>query len=279
MGDRRRQVSFSMEQIRHIQDDLENLVEAGQIKIPRGTRIRMGFRGIKVAAMPIPAISEQRINQILDHIKANLFDRSQEWRALYDEWEDLADDDIRRRRHNHERVWERIRFTQQVVMHDFQVFNDLARDLGDRPNRIKNVDFPSFLPQLVARMLGVATCRSRTHDHDEAARLMVILEDHHDGFFLLLNRIFELHRRAKAHPADDARLGVLASRCFSPLVMALASKDPSNDMDHQVFRSLKERVREIDRGRRARRPESTRTRTSTSTSTLSNEYEISRERG
>lgn len=254
MGDRRQRVSFSWEQIRQIQDDLQDLVEAGQIKIPRGTRIRMGSSGLKVTAMPIPAISEKRISQILDHIKANLFDRSQEWRALYDEWEDLADDDIRRRRQNHERVWERIRFTQQVVMHDFKVFTDLVRDLADHPEHIKDVDFPSFLPQLVARMLGVATCRSRTHDHDEAARLMVILEDHHDGFFLLLNRVFELHRRAKAHPADGARLGVLASRCFSPLVMALASKDPSHDMDHQVFQSLKERVREISGGHRAPSP-------------------------
>ncbi|RSL92977.1 hypothetical protein CEP52_013512 [Fusarium oligoseptatum] len=252
MDDRRRRVSLSREQIRQIQDDFDDLVDEGQIKIPRGTRLRMGFRGLKVTAMPIPAISEDRINQILDHIKANLFDRSAEWRALYDEWE--GGDDTGRRRYNHERVWERIKFTQQVVMHDFQVFNDLARDLGDHPARIKDVDFPSFLPQLVARMLGVVTCRSGTHDHDEAARLMVILEDHHDGFFLLLNRIFELHRRAKAHPSDDARLGVLASRCFSPLVMAFAAKDPSNDMDHQVFQSLKERVRKINRGHRAPSP-------------------------
>ncbi|RSL79884.1 hypothetical protein BHE90_011992 [Fusarium euwallaceae] len=254
MDDRRRRVSLSREQIRQVQDDFDDLVDEGQIKIPRGTRLRMGFRGLEVTAMPIPAISEDRINQILDHIKANLFDRSAEWRALYDEWEGLAGDDTGRRRYNHERVWERIKFTQQVVMHDFQVFNDLVRDLDDHPDRIKEVDFPSFLPQLVARMLGVATCRSRTHDHDEAARLMVILEDHHDGFFLLLNRIFELHRRAKAHPSDDARLGELASRYFSPLVMALASKDPSNDMDHQVFQSLKERVSKINHGHRAPSP-------------------------
>lgn len=245
-----------MKLCRHIEDQLRQLVMAGEIKVPRGTCLRVDSRGnVRGADGPIPTISRQRISQILDHIKTNLFDRSQEWSALWAELEFVAVDGMHGRRFYHEQVLDRIECTQKVVVDDFQAFMDLARDLSDSPGHIKDVEFPGILPQLVARMLGVASRRrGRECDYDEGARLMVILEDNHLGIFLSVNKIFELHRRAKARPDDAGRLGALAVQCFSGLVMTFKSKDPRNDMDHQVFQSLQERVREVRRGRRAPSP-------------------------
>ncbi|KAH7273723.1 hypothetical protein MRS44_001394 [Fusarium solani] len=254
MTDSSRRDRLSMELCRHIEDQLCQLVMTGEIKVPRGTRLRVDSRGnVKVADRPIPTISRQRISQILDHIKSNLFDRSQEWSALWAELEFVAVDGMQGRRFYHEQVLKRIECTQQAVVGDFQAFMDLARDLSDSPGHIKDVEFPGILPQLVARMLGVAS-RRRDCDYDEAARLMVILEDNHLDIFLSVNKIFELHRRAKAQPDDAGRLGALAVQCFSGLVMTFKSKDPRNDMDHQVFRSLQERISEVRRGHRAPSP-------------------------
>ncbi|KAL2675150.1 hypothetical protein Neosp_011330 [[Neocosmospora] mangrovei] len=253
MTDSSRRGRISWEMRRHINDQLRQLVRTGQLPVTRGTRVRINLWGnFRFVNGPTPIISRQRIIQILDHIESDLFDRSQEWRALWARLELVAVDGIQRRRY-HEQVLDNIECTQKAVVADFQALVDLAQDLSDSPSHIKDVEFPGILPQLVARMLGVAS-RSRECDYDEGARLMAILEDSHLGIFYSVNRILELHRLAKARPDDADSLGALAAQYFSGLVTTFRSKDPRNDMNHEVFRSLRERVAEIRRGDRAPSP-------------------------
>ncbi|KAM0440858.1 hypothetical protein ACHAPT_000159 [Fusarium lateritium] len=254
MSGSKRPISIDEELRDHIEGHLDDLIKSGQVQLPPGKRIRLNQEGIpKLIEDPLPAISTRRITQVFNHICDNLFSRSSEWYTFFFELQDLRTDEAGCANFTHNQILEHINVTQELVEKDFDDLTSAAKFLRESPEQIYSVMYPNFLPHLVAPMLGRKAGRSP--DEDEGDKSLDKLERSHHGFFLLVHQICQIHRCAKASPEHSRLFGRRAAHCFDMLEAALESKNPRNDMEHEVFRSLRERVDEISKGNREASPE------------------------
>ncbi|KAM6531951.1 hypothetical protein FSOLCH5_001389 [Fusarium solani] len=153
----------------------------------------------------------------------------------------------------HLEILGRIEQVQKLVVEDFEDFVGLAQELEHSLAHIKDAKFAVDLPRLVGRILHEAVPRGL--EEMEVFDVWTNLKNRRRGVYVLINHICQCHHDAKANPSQQRHFGKLASHCLQTLVTAMAPWDPRNDMDHEVFRSLRERVDEIRRGNREASPE------------------------
>ncbi|KAI8719314.1 hypothetical protein NCS52_00712000 [Fusarium sp. LHS14.1] len=254
MSNSKRPIPIGDELRSQIEGHIDDLVNSEGVELPPGKRIRFDLEGIpNLVDVPYPAISKRRITQIIDHISSNLFDRSVEWGVLFSELNHLRNDEAARAGFTHQQIWEKIQRTQSNVEIDWGILVSDGPEMRDTPESVAEINCNVWLPQLVIRLLGQPTGRDR--DEDERIYLMKKMERDHHGLFLLVDFMCQLYGRANANPSDQHHLAKLGAHCLETLAALFASKDPENDMDHEVFWSLKERVEAISHGNREASPE------------------------
>lgn len=256
MSNLKRPLPVSTELREQLQGHLDDLVKAGEVELPPGKRIRLSREGIpKVVEIPIPAISKQRIHQLYSHTVSYPFTRSAQWGSVQAILSDLMHDKRLRATYTHINILDRIEAVQKHVVEDFEALLCLAQELKTSPAIIQNTTFAVGLPLLVSRIINEG-CQYPIDQVDvDLGFLQRTLRRNCRGVFLLLDDIRQSHEDARRNVRHEHHFGQLAAHCLLTLVAALASWDPRNDMDHEVFRSLRERVDGIRRGNREASPE------------------------
>lgn len=254
MSSSKRPISVSDELRDQLEGHLDDLVNSGEVELPPGKRIRLDHAGVpKLVEIPLPAISEQRLRQLHDHVSGLPSTRSAEWVMIEANLDDLIADEELRDAFTHLEILGRIEQVQKLVVEDFEDFVGLAQELEHSLAHIKDAKFAVDLPRLVGRILHEAVPRGL--EEMEVFDVWTSLKNRRRGVYVLINHICQCHHDAKANPSQQRHFGKLASHCLQTLVTAMAPWDPRNDMDHEVFRSLRERVDEIRRGNREASPE------------------------
>ncbi|KAI8691426.1 hypothetical protein LRP88_08705 [Fusarium phalaenopsidis] len=255
MSNSKRPIPVSDELRDQLEGHLDDLVNSGDVELPPGKRIRLNRAGIpKLVKVSTPTISMQRILQVYYHIVGFSFTRSAEWGVFKTELNELRSDERLRASTTHVGLLRRIEAVQKLVVEDFETLVDLAQELKDSPDHIKNAKFAVGLPQLVGRVLNEAPERAVKQTEYQVMDMWINLEKFHRGVYVLVEHIRQCHRDARANPNHQLYFGRLAAHCLKSLVAVLAPWDPRNDMDHEVFRSLKERADGISRGNREASP-------------------------
>ncbi|RSM18960.1 hypothetical protein CDV31_002283 [Fusarium ambrosium] len=256
MTNSKRPIAVSDDLRNQLESHLDDLVNSGDVELPPGKRIRLDRAGIpKLVVVSPPAISMQRARQVYHHTLDFPSTRSAEWGILQAELEQLVIDDKRRTSTTHVDLLRRIEAVQTLVVDDFETLVGLSQELKDSPDHIKNTKFAVRLPQIIGRILNELSERGAKLTEDGIMDMWINLEKYHRGAYVLVNHIRQCHRDARANPDHQRHFGEAAADCLQTLVAAMAPWDPRNDMDHEVFRSLKERVDGIRRGNREASPE------------------------
>ncbi|UPK97727.1 hypothetical protein LCI18_008662 [Fusarium solani-melongenae] len=254
MSSSQRPISVSDELRNQLEGHLDDLVNSGEIELPPGKRIRLNHAGVpKLVEIPLPAISEKRLRQLHDHISSLPSTRSAEWGMIEDNLADLIADEELHDNFNRLNILRWIEQVQKLVVEDFEAFVGLAQELEHSLAHIKDAKFVVDFPRLVGRILNEAVPRHL--EGSEFATMWINLKNRHRGVYVLVDHICQCHHDARANPSQQHHFGKLVLHCLQTLVTAIAPWDPRNDMCHEVFRSLRERVDEIRRGNREASPE------------------------
>ncbi|KAJ4169289.1 hypothetical protein NW754_016323 [Fusarium falciforme] len=249
MSSSKRPISVRDELRNQLEGHLDDLVNSGEVELPPGKRIRLNHAGVpKLVEIPLPAISEKRLRQLHDHVSGLPSTRSAEWEMVEANLADLIADEELRDTFNHLKMLERIEQVQRLVVEDFEAFVGLAQELEHSLAHIKDAKFVVDLPRLVGRILNEVAPRGL--EGMEVFDVWTNLKNRCRGVYVLVDHIYQCHHDARANPSQQHHFGKLALHCLQTLVAAMTPWGPRNDMDHEVFRSLRERVDEIRRGNR-----------------------------
>ncbi|RMJ07198.1 hypothetical protein CDV36_013201 [Fusarium kuroshium] len=256
MTNSKRPIAVSDDLRDQLEGHLDDLINSGDVELPPGKRIRLNRAGVpKLVETPTPTMSAPEIRQIYRHTDDFPLTRHVEWGVFNAELDELLNGKKRRTGITPADLLRSIETVQKHVVEDFEALVGLSQELEDFPDHIKNTKFAVNLPRIICRILNELPERGAKVTEDDVMDMWINLKKYRRGFYVLVDHIRQCHRDARANPDHQRHFGEAAAACLQTLVTAMAPWDPRNDMDHEVFRSLKERVDGIRRGNREASPE------------------------
>jgi hypothetical protein len=227
---------------------LNRMVRDGLIDIPNSHHFQLDDNGVPVVVVKqIPKVSPKRISQIKDHIQNYLQHQFIYWRVLPTHL-DMHPDPI-----SHSHLWGLIQGCHNVTMEDYNWIHHAYNTLEQSPQKLLTLPLKDKLAPCIGRL--VSTCSEQIQSVGQAISEIQLqkLSHNHFGLYVLISRIHQLYSEAIEAPTtveSSAQKGKQIAQCLRCLIQATHPSDPRNNLDAEVFVSLKQRCDEISDGNR-----------------------------
>ncbi|SPJ75622.1 uncharacterized protein FTOL_05353 [Fusarium torulosum] len=154
---------------------------------------------------------------------------------------------------SHSHLWGLIQGCHNVTVEDYDWIHHVCNTLEKSPQRLLTLSLKDKLAPCIGRFVG--TCNENIQSVGQAITELQLqkLSDNHFGLYVLIFRIHQLYDEViKSTPRVESSIqkGKQIAHCLRSLIQATNISDPRNNLDAEVFVSLKQRCDEISDGNR-----------------------------
>ncbi|KAM0233542.1 hypothetical protein ACHAP5_010379 [Fusarium lateritium] len=232
---------------------LNRMVKEGHIDIPDGHHFQLDENGIPRAVLKqLPQVSPERISEIRNYTQKHLEPQCHYWGWL------LIYLDTHSEPITHSNLLRVIEALHRVTVRDYEWAHHVCNVLEKTPQRLLTLSLKENLAPCIGRYVG--TCIETPQPvGDVTAKLQLEkLIDNHFALYVLISRIHQLHDEvAKSTSKVEVSFekGKQILQCLKLLIQGTGLRDPQNNIDAEVFVSLKQRIGEISHGEMVMSPE------------------------
>ncbi|KAM0205375.1 hypothetical protein ACHAPA_009971 [Fusarium lateritium] len=232
---------------------LNRMVKDGHIDISDGHHFQLDENGIPRAVLEhLPTVSPERIFEIRNYTQNYLEPQCHYWGWL-SIYLDTHPEPI-----THSNLLGVIEACHRVTVRDYEWVHLVCNVLEKTPQRLLTLSVKENLAPCIGRFVG--TCIDKPQPVGDAAAKLQLekLIDNHFALYVLISRIHQLYDEvakstAKVEVAFEK--GKQIVQCLKLLIQATGLRDPQNNIDAEVFVSLKQRIGEISHGEMVMSPE------------------------
>lgn len=227
---------------------LNRMVSDGKIDIPNGHHFQLDDNGVPVVVVKqMPKVSPKRISQIKDHIQNNLQQHFIYWGGV------LTHLNMYPEPTSHSHLWGLIQACHNVTVEDYNCIHHAYNTLEKSPQKLLTLPLKDKLAPCIGRLVSTCSEKFQCVGHAISELQLQKLSYDHFGLYVLISRIHQLYGEAIRGPTtveSSAQKGKQIAQCLRCLIQATNPLDPRNNLDAEVFVSLKQRCDEISDGNR-----------------------------
>jgi hypothetical protein len=224
------------------------MVRYGHINIPDNHHFQLDDNGVPmVVDKQIPKVSSRRISQIKDHVQKNLQHQFVYWKVLPTHL-NMYPEPI-----SHSHLWGLIQGCHNVTVKDYDWIHHACNTLEKNPQRLLTLSLKDNLAPCIGRFVGTCNENVQSIGPDITELQLQRLSDSHFGLYILITRIHQLYNevsKSTTRVECSVQKGKQIAQCLRCLIQATNISDPRNNLDAEVFVSLKQRCDEILDGNR-----------------------------